>query len=409
MNTEQATAFDAVISGKSIFLTGPAGTGKSYVINEIKKWASCNQKKFAISALTGCAAVLINGKTLHSTLGIGIGDKPIDIIVHKMKRCNKALFTRLQTLDLLVIDEVSMMSDELFEKASGVLSTIRNNPKPFGGVQVILSGDMCQLGPITGKWCFLSPLWEETIQNEIHTLKTIVRQSGDTLFLQILHFLRKGKCTKKMFNKLLAYQHTQFTDGIKPTRLFPRRANVEKMNQSEYDALIEAGALENLYRTKATSAMPHKQEASMNWAKGVGIPLDIKLCIGAQVVVTSNIDQDSGIINGTRGVVTDVGPEPTICLLDGRHITINMKKTKDDTNKYEVEYLPLKYAWCLTVHSAQGMTLDAAEIDLGRNIFAHGQAYTALSRVKSLKSVRITNLDPDSFILDPLVKKLYHL
>jgi ATP-dependent DNA helicase PIF1 len=408
MNTEQANAFDAVIAGKNIFLTGPAGTGKSYVINEIKKWASSNQKKFAITALTGCAAVLINGKTLHSTLGIGIGDKPVDIIVHKMKRCNKALFTRLQTLDLLVIDEVSMMSDELLEKASGVLSTIRNNSQPFGGVQVILSGDMCQLGPITGKWCFLSPLWDETIE-EMHTLKTVVRQSGDTLFLQILHYLRKGKCTKKMFDKLLACQNTRFTEGIKPTRLYPRRANVEKMNQSEYDALIEAGALENVYRTKATSAMPHKAEAAMNWAKAVGIPLDIKLCIGAQVVVTSNIDQDSGIINGTRGVVTDVGPEPTICLLDGRNITIKMKKTKDDTEKHEVECLPLKYAWCLTVHSAQGMTLDAAEIDLGRNIFAHGQAYTALSRVKSLKSVKITKLDPHSFIVDPLVKKLYDL
>lgn len=408
MNTEQANAFDAVIAGKNIFLTGPAGTGKSYVINEIKKWASINHKKLAITALTGCAAVLINGKTLHSTLGIGIGDKPVDMIVHKMKRCNKALYTRLQGLELLVIDEVSMMSDELLEKASNVLSMIRNNTQPFGGVQIIMSGDMCQLGPITGKWCFLSPLWSDTIE-EMHTLKTVVRQSGDTLFLQILHYLRKGKCTKKMFDKLLACQHTQFTEGIKPTRLYPRRANVDKMNQSEYDALIEAGALENVYRTKATSALPHKQEASMNWAKSIGIPLDIKLCVGAQVVVTSNIDQDSGIINGTRGVVTDVGPEPTICLLDGRHITIKMKKTKDDTEKHEVEYLPLKYAWCLTVHSAQGMTLDAAEIDLGRNIFAHGQAYTALSRVKSLKSVKVIKLDPQSFIVDPLVKKLYDL
>lgn len=409
MNPEQKGAFDAVSEGKNIFLTGPAGTGKSYVINEIKQWAAKNNKNFAITALTGCAAVLINGKTLHSTLGLGLGDKPVDMIVHKMKRCNKAQYTRLQTLQMIVIDEVSMMSDELLEKASAVLSAIRQKPEPFGGVQVILAGDMCQLGPITGKFCFLSPIWNDLIQ-EMHVLKTIVRQSGDQLFLQILHYLRKGKCTKKILDKLLACQKVKFTEGIKPTRLYPRRANVEKINQQEYDALIEAGALENIYTTRATSSIPHKAEASMNWAKNTGIPLDIKLCVGAQVVVTSNLDQDSGIINGTRGIVTDVSSQgPTICLLDGRHITIAMKKTKDDTEKLEVEYLPLKYAWCLTVHSAQGMTLDAAEIDLGPSIFAHGQAYTALSRVKSLKSVRIIKVDPSSFIIDQLVKKFYDL
>lgn len=406
MNDEQSKAFDAVVQGKNIFLTGPAGTGKSFLINEIKQWATTNNKRFAITALTGCAAVLINGRTLHSTLGLGLGDKSIDFMINKLKKCNKTQYTRLQSLDLLVIDEVSMMSDDLFEKASNLLSVIRNNTKPFGGVQVVLSGDMCQLGPIKDKWCFLSPLWNDTIE-EMHILKTVVRQMGDTLFLQILHYLRKGKCTKKILDKLIACQNTTFTKGIKPTRLFPRRANVEKINQTEYDALIEANAIENTYTTRATSSMPHKIEASLTWAKNVGIPMEIKLCIGAQVVITSNIDQESGIINGTRGVVVDVGPSPQICLLDGRCITIEMKKTKDDSEKHEVEYLPLKYAWCLTVHSAQGMTLDAAEIDLGRNIFAHGQAYTALSRVKNLKSVKIINVVPQSFILDPLVKKLY--
>ena len=406
MNTEQKQAFESVVAGKNIFLTGPAGTGKSYVINEIKNWATKNEKKFAITALTGCAAVLIGGRTLHSALGLGLGDKPIDIIVHKMKRCNKSQYVRLQTLDLLVIDEVSMMSDELLDKASAVLSLIRSNPAPFGGIQVILSGDMCQLGPVTGKFCFMSPLWKDLIE-EVCMLTIIVRQSGDTLFLQILHYLRKGKCTKKILDKLLACQNVSFTQGIKPTRLYARRANVEKINQQEYDALLEAGALENIYPTRPSSSIPSKAEDSMNWAKHSGVPMDIKLCVGAQVVVTSNIDQENGVINGTRGVVLDVGTEPVIKLLDGREVTIRMKKTKDETEKLEVEYMPLKYAWCLTVHSAQGMTLDAAEIDLGKSIFTHGQAYTALSRVKNLKCVKIINIDPRSFIVDPLVKELY--
>lgn len=408
MNKEQQYAFDSIKSGKNIFLTGPAGTGKSFVIKEIKHWAINNNKKFAITALTGCAAVLIGGRTLHSTLGLGIGDKAIDILVHKLKRCNHKQYTKLQVLDILVIDEVSMMSDEVMEKASQILSLIRNDPRPFGGVQVILSGDMCQLGPVSGKFCFLSPLWEQTIQ-EMITLTTIVRQSGDELFLKILHYLRKGKCTKKIFDKLMKCHNTQFPQDIKPTKLYSKRANVDKINEDEYNALINAGAIENIYRTSPTSSIPHKAEEAIKWATKVGIPMEIKLCVGSQVVVTSNIDQDSGIINGTRGVIKDVGPEPVIKLLDGREVIIKMKKTKDETEKLEVEYMPLKYAWCLTVHSAQGMTLDAAEIDLGRSIFAHGQAYTALSRVKNLRSLKITSLDQHSFIIDPKVKTLYNM
>jgi len=408
MNTEQEYAFNTVINSKNIFLTGPAGTGKSFVINEIKKWAMSNNKKYAITALTGCAAVLIGGRTLHSTLGLGLGDKPIELLLHKMKRCNKQQYTRLQKLELLVIDEVSMMSDELMEKASEMLCSIRNNPKPFGGVQVVFAGDMCQLGPVSGNFCFISPLWKDTIE-EICILSTIVRQSGDDIFLKILHYLRKGKCTKKIFDKLMKCLNTQFPEDIKPTKLYSRRANVDKINEAEYNSLIDAGAIETVYKTSPTTSLPHKAEEAMKWATQAGIPSQIKLCNGCQVVITSNLDQESGIINGTRGVVVDAGVEPIVKLLDGREITIKMKKTKDETEKLEVEYMPLKYAWCLTVHSAQGMTLDAAEVDLGRSIFAHGQAYTALSRVKNLKSVKITSLDIKSFIIDPLVKKLYNM
>jgi ATP-dependent DNA helicase PIF1 len=408
MNAEQQHAFDVIKNGKNIFLTGPAGTGKSFVINELKHWAINNNKKYAITALTGCAAVLIGGRTLHSSLGLGLGDKPIDILVQKMKRFNKPQLIRLQALELLVIDEVSMMSDELMEKASEMLCIIRNNPKPFGGVQVVLSGDMCQLGPVSGNFCFTSSLWKDTI-DEVCILTTIVRQSGDDMFLKILHYLRKGKCTKKIFDKLMKCQNTQFPEDIKPTKLYSRRANVDKINDNEYNALVSAGAIEKVYTTSPTSSIPHKAEEAMKWATQVGIPIQIKLCIGCQVVITANLDQETGIINGTRGVVMDVGPEPIVKLLDGREILINMKKTKDETEKLEVEYMPLKYAWCLTVHSAQGMTLDAAEIDLGKTIFAHGQAYTALSRVKNLKSVKITSLHPHSFIIDPLVKQLYNM
>jgi ATP-dependent exoDNAse (exonuclease V) alpha subunit len=145
----------------------------------------------------------------------------------------------------------------------------------------------------------------------------------------------------------------------------------------------------------------------MTWGKNNGIPQEVKLCIGCQVVVTSNIDQDRGIINGTRGVITELGASPTIQLMDGTSVQISSRKVKDDTETLELETMPLMYGWAVTIHKSQGMTLDAAEMDLGNSIFAPGQAYTALSRVRSLKYVRITNVSPRSFIVDKYVKKFY--
>lgn len=408
MNPGQQIAFDAVVAKKSIFLTGPAGTGKSYVINELKKWASENKVNIAVTALTGCAAVLIGGRTLHSTLSLGLGDKPIEHILYKLKRCNKVLYNRLLQLDLLVIDEVSMMSDELMEKASEVMSAIKGNPAPFGGVQVVLAGDFCQLGPISGNFCFQSPLWSKLIE-EVCQLTEVVRQSEDGMFLKILHYLRKGKCTKKMLDKLLACANNTFAVSIKPTKLYARRAAVDRINTDEYNKLVDAGAHENVYVTRASTATVKKGEESMVWATQVGLPQEVKLCVGAQVVFTANLDQDAGIINGTRAIVVDVGPEPTVQLLNGSLYVVKPRKAKDDTETLEVEYVPLQYAWAVTIHRSQGMTLDAAEIDLGSSIFAHGQAYTALSRVKSLKSVRLVRVDAGSFKLDKSVKQFYGL
>lgn len=408
MNAGQQAAFDAIATGrKNIFLTGPAGTGKSFVINEVKKWAINLNLKFTVTALTGCAAVLIGGRTLHSTLGLGVGDRPIEQIIYKLKRCNKVLYQKLLTLDLLVIDEVSMMSDDLLEKASETLSAIRSNPAPFGGVQVVLSGDFCQLGPVTGKFCFHSPLWTRVI-DDVCNLTEVVRQSNDRIFAKILQYIRKGKCTKKMLDKLLACANTEFPESIKPTRLYARRAAVEKINMDEYKKLVDAGAREGIYTTRASTSTTNGGE-SMVWATQVGLPQEVKLCVGAQVVFTANVDQESGIINGTRGVVVDVGLDPKVQLLNGSICTVKPRKIKDDTETLEVEYIPLQYAWAVTIHKSQGMTLDAAEIDLGNSIFAHGQAYTALSRVRNLKSVRILKVDPSSFKVDKNVKKFYDL
>lgn len=403
MNTEQQQAFDAVKSGENIFLTGPAGTGKSYVIYQIKKWLQANNKQYLLTALTGCAAVLIGGRTLHSALGLGLGDKPVDEIIYKMSMCNRKVLKTLKELDTLVVDEVSMMSDKLLETVSELLCSVRNNPRPFGGVQIILCGDFAQLNSVDGKYCFLSPLWTKAI-DKVCMLTTIVRQADDAYFQKILHKVRQGKITRSMLARLMECQYTSFPDNIKPTRLYSRRADVARINESEYKKLVEAGAEEKLYDTEQTTNMT---KPSQTWANKMGIETNIKLCVGCQVIITSNLDQERGIINGTRGVVVELGRNPVIELLSGTKIEIAPKKMQDDTKLLEAQYYPLKYAWAITIHASQGMTLDAAEIDLGKSIFAPGQAYTALSRVKSLESLRIVKLTHKSFITSPEVKEFY--
>jgi ATP-dependent DNA helicase PIF1 len=403
MNAEQQLAYDAIVNGKNIFLTGSAGTGKSFVIHCIRQWAKQKEVKHTVTALTGCAAVLIHGKTLHSALGLGIGDNTSDYVMNRIKKYNPQLLKTLKDLQLLIIDEVSMMGDDLFELSSAVLQRIRNCDLPFGGVQVILSGDFAQLSSVKGNFCFQSPLWNDTIQ-EVCTLTQIVRQCEDPTFIQILRFLRKGKCTPKILEKLKQCANNQFPENIEPTKLFARKFNVNELNSQEYSKLIREGATEVSYDTKATGK---KKTESLKWANKAGMT-EVKLCVGCQVVVTANIDQDMGIINGTRGIVIEVGEVPVIQLVNGDKVTIGYKRVIDESERLEVEIIPLAYAWALTVHKSQGMTLDCAEIDF-HGVFAHGQAYTALSRVRNLRSVRILNIKASDFIIDPAVKEFYKL
>jgi len=411
MNPEQTIAFEAVKARQNVFITGPAGTGKSYLIDHIKAWAISKGLTLAVTALTGCAAVLIGGRTLHSTLGIGLAQGNVHDIVAKIYS-NPTLCRKLRAMDILIIDELSMMSDDLFDKVSGVLSVVRESPAPFGGLQVVLCGDFCQLPPITGTYCFKSPLWETAIQKTV-LLTRLMRQQDDEVFQTMLNELRMGVCGPDTFERLKALLLTEadseadaVDSPIRPTILYSLRVDVDRVNQAEYrQVLVAGGGKERIYKTKyegVKGGQAAKPQAK-KWADSIGIPEAITLCVGAQVVVTANVDVENGIINGSRGIVTRLGDCPEIQLLDGRTLTIDLKRMVDDSNKLVVLYCPLQYAWALTINKSQGMTLDKAIIDLGSSVFASGQAYTALSRVRNLDSVRLMGLLKKSFRLSPAV------
>jgi ATP-dependent DNA helicase PIF1 len=231
-----------------------------------------------------------------------------------------------------------------------------------------------------------------------------VRQNDDLLFQQILQIIRKGKCTDNILKVLNALKDTQFDDEIIPTKLYPKNMNVDKINDIEIAKLKEAGNKTQIYNAEAT------KDNIKNISK-----YNVELVENSQVIVTRNIDISEGIVNGMRGVVKKLFSDFVIIKdVDGNlhNITyykdvIDKTDRADKTAKSYISHMPLKVSYALSIHKSQGMTIDALEIDLGENIFTCGQAYTALSRAKSLKNIKVIDVSKQSFKINPYVKAFY--
>lgn len=404
LNTEQQLAFDEFINHKNIFITGPGGTGKSVIIKEIIKHCKTNNINFGVTATTGSAAILIGGKTIYSFLGIGTGDKSPSHLYNLNMKIRKILVEKLRELKVLIIDEISLMNSEIFELISKYLILIRNNTEPFGNLQIILSGDFCQLEPVKGKYCFLSELWNELNLKTIF-LHKMIRQENDKQFKIILRFLRYGVCSDKTLNILKDCNKPIDNKDIIPTILYSKNINVEEINKKEYQKLI----LTNRYNTFNIKIDKKNKDKIIRFINSLDVPMSIDICINAQVIVTANIDQDKGIVNGTRGIVTHFNDNSvTIKNINNELIIINYFKiiNSDDQSLY-FHYMPLKLAYALSIHKSQGTTLDAIEINIGKDIFAAGQAYTALSRGKCLDNIIIKDVSKDSFIINESVLEFY--
>jgi ATP-dependent DNA helicase PIF1 len=407
LNEKQKLAVEQTMNGENILITGPAGTGKSYTIKYIIELLKTQNKNIGLTATTGTAAFIIGGQTIHSFMGMGIGEETLAEIFIKIKN-RSSIYRTLAELDVLIIDEVSMMDTSLFENISELLCYVKSHHlkdegllrKPFGGIQIIFIGDFCQLAPVKGVYCFLSALWKDACIKVI-MLDELVRQNDDVLFQKILQIIRKGKCTENILKVLNALRDTQFDDEIIPTKLYPKNVNVDRINDMEIIKLKAEGNKRCLYKAEASKGI----ELSLaNIAK-----YDVELVENAQVIVTRNIDIGNGVVNGMRGVVKKLFKEFAIVKdCDGNLHTIAYYKDVFEKTKSSILHLPLKVSYALSIHKSQGMTIDALEIDLGDNIFTCGQAYTALSRAKSLRSIRVMDVSKDSFKINPFVKAFYN-
>ena len=409
MNAEQQKVYDDVVQGKSVVVTGAGGVGKSYLIDKIVSWTQETNINVGITAMTGCAAILVRGTTLHSFLGIGLGNKPVADLVRDVSIKRRSVVQRLLSLELLVVDEISMLNDSLMDMVSEYLCAIRRNPRPFGGVQFVFSGDLYQIPPISGKMFFHSKVWNQ-IKGEVavYELKSSQRHKGDEVFHNILAKLRTGVCDENTVRILTSTQQNTFKPSIKPTILYTKNVDVDIINNYELEKLVTAGATMNEYHVKTSN-----QLAAKSWATSCKVPDSVRLCVGAQVMLTWNIDLERKLVNGSRGVVTSITPlSVTVEFQNAPTTCIEYTKIEHPDNKdIWIKFMPLRLAYAVTVNKSQGSTLDAAiiDMDIGSSSaeFLYGKFYTAISRVRDLKSVIVKNVKPSLFVTHPDVPSFY--
>ena len=387
LNKNQEIILNFVMNDKNTFITGFAGSGKSFLIETLCKEFNKKGKIYGLAAMTGCAAILINGTTLHNLLSIGLAKgEPIDLF-KRIKKIGKLNY--LKSIQALIIDEVSMLSDILFDKINELFKLIKDNDIFFGGIQIILIGDMFQLKPIEGNYCFCSPNWNfNTV-----ILTENMRVQNDLEFENLLTNIRWGKITKDDYKLLLSMKDTTFENDIIPTKLFSTIKEVDIINQYELNKLKTEKIIYRLKKIKNTNLKIS----------------DITLCVGAQVMITRNLDIANGIVNGTRGIVEILNKDSvTLKLVSGKLILIDyFHVNPEDDKSINFKYLPLILSWALSIHKCQGATLDAIEINLGESIFADGQMYTAISRARNKSSVKITDLSKRSIKTNKAVIEFY--
>jgi ATP-dependent exoDNAse (exonuclease V) alpha subunit len=400
---KQSKALSIMKAGKNVFLTGSAGAGKTYTLNQYIRYLKARRIPVAVTASTGIAATHLNGITIHAWAGFGVrrsvDKKELDGIKDK-----KHLKDQLEHTKVLIIDEISMMHRCQLDMVNKILKYIRQNNKPFGGLQVIFCGDFFQLPPIgepeetnRDKFAFMSEAWVEA-SPVICYLSEQHRQKGNSLD-SILNEIRAGSVGENSIGLLKKAAEHQLQDAPK---LYTHNQDVESINRLEMSKLSSSSRF--LYaETKGNPKLLEMLKSNVRTDE----KLELKL--GAKVMFIKN-NFEKGYINGSLGTIADFTNEglPVVDLLDGKRIYCEKEKwaIEDENGKAlaSFEQVPLRAAWAITVHKSQGMTLDVAEVDL-RNTFEKGQGYVALSRVRSLEGLCLKGFNSMALELDPLATK----
>lgn len=402
----QEKALEFLKSGRNVFLTGSAGTGKTYVLNQFIQHLKDAKMEVAVTASTGIAATHLQGVTIHSWSGLGIKQKITERELGYLKK-QKAVRDKFNKTKVLIIDEISMLHKDQLNAIHHVLSYCMDTNKAFGGMQLVLCGDFFQLPPIgeygersRDKFAFMGEGWQ-IADFVICYLTEQYRQSANRLNT-ILEEIRSGVVSKDAIADLQKASNTQFEAGIEPTKLYTHNRDVDFINNQH---LADLPGKSRFFRaqTKGEKALTDILKRSVLTQD------DMAVRVGAKVMFVKN-NPDKDFINGTLGEVIDYTSLgfPLVKTLDGNKITATTEEwtITNENGQTLASYIqiPLRLAWAITVHKSQGMTLDAAELDLSKT-FERGQGYVALSRLRSLERLRLLGFNRTALEVDPLALK----
>ncbi len=398
----QLQAMNALASAENVFLTGGAGSGKSYLLKEYLKTTSA---EIPVLASTGAAAVLVGGRTFHSFFGIGILEGGPGKTVERASK-DKRVIKRIKEATAVIIDEISMIPGVVLDVAESVARKARGKAVPWGGLRVIAVGDFGQLPPVARPgqprdWAFQGRAWQESSFAPA-VLQTPIR-TKDPEFLEILNKVRYGICDNAV-SQFLRSREMRDSDGFEGTRLFARRDAVERENLIRLDSVrSEPMHFETVYRGSGKYLEAIKKNAP--------VPEALTLKKGALVMLRTN-DPEGRFVNGSLGTVTGMEPDIVQVKLSmtGRTVEVEPvtfdyldeegKKVASATN------VPLSLAYATTIHKAQGTTLDSILVDLSQ-LWEPGQAYVALSRARSPQALGVTRWAPRSILADPQVQAFH--
>lgn len=403
----QAHVIRRVREGKNVFFTGSAGTGKTALLKHIIEKELPIRGTY-VTASTGRAAVMIKGRTLHSFAGIGLGKEPVDILKSRVER-NASYRNRWNMCKVLVIEEISMIDAKLFNKIEEIARYIRSSSEPFGGIQLIVTGDFLQLPPVSKigqspKFAFKSGAWRRCFKSVI-LLKKIFRQD-EKEFVEILQEIRVGhvsdKALKMLKNRVRAKLDCK--NGVLPTKLYPHRETVNDENLRKLD-LLKGKVIEFMGRAEGS------RSALETILKSCPVGFKLHLKIDAQVMLVKNLDLSRGLCNGSRGVVIGFKDGfPRVKFENSLVCVIREEKweiTERGRSLASFTQIPLILAWALTIHKCQGMTVDKAIMDLSSS-FEYGQSYVSLSRVRSLKGLCLEEFCEESIFAHPDAINFYN-
>jgi len=435
LNEEQKRVFYLAVKEKvNLFFTGAAGTGKSFLLKKIITALELlyGKKGVAVTALTGIAANNINGRTLHSFAGIGLGTESLSELVKRIQG-SKRDQKRWQVAKVLIIDEISMLDGDLLDSLEFIARMVRNNQQPFGGLQLIFTGDFFQLPPVSRdkksfQFSFEAQSWKKCLNHFI--LLTKIHRQTENKLIELLNEVRFGEISPTGLAMLENLeQEPKFpVDGIEATQLYATNEEVNKINQTELAKLPYPSHFYSAIDWEgATKRLPEL-------LRGCLAPSELQLKLNAQVMLIKNLSPK--LANGSQGIIVDFQEQkeckvnyydweskkrktaaqtlilPVVKFTNGIKKVIELAEWKSEIPYTHIvqasrQQIPLVLSWAITIHKSQGQSIERLKIDC-QNIFAKGQLYVALSRATSVKYLQVIGFKKNHIMFShPKVNNFY--